>query len=98
MWAFVFAVLGPYAANQAGWVTAEVGRQPWIVYEVMRTEDGISPSLSSAEIATSLAIFIALYTVLAVTAFVLLRRYARLDPPEVSGEEKNDGPIAVAGL
>ncbi len=39
MWVFVFAVLGPYAANQAGWVAAEVGRQPWIVHPPARTVD-----------------------------------------------------------
>ncbi|MFM8762880.1 MAG: cytochrome ubiquinol oxidase subunit I [Solirubrobacterales bacterium] len=94
----VVAIAFPFVSALIGWVFTEAGRQPWIVYEVMRTEDGVSPSVSAAEVAASLSIFIGLYTVLAITAFVLLRRYARVDPPDAAPAEENDRPIAVAGL
>ena len=42
LWILVFSVLGPQLANQLGWFAAEVGRQPWIVYGVMRTPAGLS--------------------------------------------------------
>ena len=63
----------------------------------MRTEDGISPSLSSGEIIASLVTFVGLYAVLAIAAFVLLRRHAQLDPPEVSST-RDDHPYVTAGL
>ena len=44
LWLLVFAVLGPQLANQLGWFAAEVGRQPWIVYGLLRTADGCRPS------------------------------------------------------
>lgn len=64
MWAFVFAVLGPYAANQAGWVTAEVGRQPWIVYGLLRTPDGLSKVVTAEMVLSSILMFGFIYSLL----------------------------------
>jgi cytochrome d ubiquinol oxidase subunit I len=77
----------PYAAALAGWVLSEVGRQPWIVWGLLKTADANSPSVSTATIATSLGVFIALYAALLVVDFVLMRRYARVDPPELGGHD-----------
>ena len=72
MWIFVFAVLGPYAANMSGWTAAEVGRQPWIVYGLMRTVDGVSRTVRPVEIVTSIGMFSIVYLFLfAVWVFVL---------------------------
>jgi cytochrome d ubiquinol oxidase subunit I len=60
----VVAVLGPQVANQAGWVTAEVGRQPWIVQGLMRTSEGISRSVSAGAVVFSLVLFTLIYTLL----------------------------------
>jgi cytochrome d ubiquinol oxidase subunit I len=60
----VAAVLGPQVANQAGWITAEVGRQPWIVQGLMRTSDGISRSVSAGAVVFSLVLFTLIYTLL----------------------------------
>ena len=60
----VFAVLGPQIANQAGWMTAEVGRQPWIVYGLMRTGEGVSRSVSAGAVVFSLVLFTLIYTLL----------------------------------
>jgi cytochrome d ubiquinol oxidase subunit I len=61
---FVVAVLGPQIANQAGWMTAEVGRQPWIVYGLMRTSEGVSRSVSADAVVFSLVLFTLIYTLL----------------------------------
>ena len=76
----------PYAAALAGWVLSEVGRQPWIVWGLLKTADANSPSVSTATIATSLGVFVVLYVALLIVDVVLMRRYARVDPPEVGGE------------
>jgi cytochrome d ubiquinol oxidase subunit I len=56
------------------------------VWGLLKTEAANSPSVSTATIATSLGIFVVLYAALLVVDFVLMRRYARLDPPELGGE------------
>ncbi len=71
LWALVLAVPLPYIANTAGWMTAEIGRQPWLVYGLMRTAAGTSPRVSAGNGLFSLLGFMGLYTLLSM-AFVLL--------------------------
>ena len=61
LWCALLAVPLPFVANELGWITAEVGRQPWIVYQVMKTADAISPNVSAGHILASLAIFGTIY-------------------------------------
>jgi cytochrome bd ubiquinol oxidase subunit I len=96
LWAGVLTIPLPYVAALAGWVLSEVGRQPWIVWGLLKTADANSPNVSTTTIAFSLGIFAALYGVLAVVDFVLMRRYARLDPPEVGGEDDEFATPAVS--
>ena len=86
LWLGVAAIPLPYFAALAGWVLSEVGRQPWIVWGLLKTADANSPSVSTATIATSLGVFIVLYAALLIVDVVLMRRYARVDPPEVGGD------------
>jgi cytochrome d ubiquinol oxidase subunit I len=86
LWAGVLTIPLPYIAALAGWLLSEVGRQPWIVQGLLKTADANSPSVSTATIGLSLAVLALLYGILAVVDFVLMRRYARLDPPEVGGD------------
>jgi len=72
LWAFAWSVLAPQAANQLGWMTAEVGRQPWIVYKLMRTADGISRSVRGPEVVFSLVLFTLIYLLLLVLFLYLL--------------------------
>jgi cytochrome bd ubiquinol oxidase subunit I len=72
-----------------------MGRQPWIVQNLLKTSQAVSPTTSVATVATSLGVFVALYVTLGVVDFVLMRRYARLDPPEV-GEGGGLGATAGA--
>jgi cytochrome d ubiquinol oxidase subunit I len=60
----VFSVLGPQIANQAGWMAAEVGRQPWIVYGLLRTSEGVSRSVSAGDVVFSLVLFTLIYALL----------------------------------
>jgi cytochrome bd ubiquinol oxidase subunit I len=80
-WAAVWTIPLPFLAALAGWVLTEVGRQPWIVYGLLRTSDANSPSVSVAWLGVSLGIFALLYAALTVTDIVLLRRYADPDRP-----------------
>ena len=72
----------PFVMNTAGWMLTENGRQPWIVQGLMKTADGVSPSVSTTEIWISLAVFVLLYLALGVTDLVLMLRYARRGLPE----------------
>jgi cytochrome d ubiquinol oxidase subunit I len=80
LWIFVFAVLLPQAANQLGWFTAEVGRQPWIVYGLMRTAAGVSPSVTTGDVLTSLVLFTLIYLALFVLFIYLLDEKIRHGP------------------
>jgi cytochrome d ubiquinol oxidase subunit I len=80
LWILVFAVLGPQAANQLGWFTAEVGRQPWIVYGLMRTAAGVSPSVTTGQLLASLALFTLIYLALFVLFIYLLDQKIRHGP------------------
>ena len=57
--------MGPagYVAMLAGWITTEVGRQPWVVYGIMRTKDGLSHTVSADQVGLSLFIFVVVYTI-----------------------------------
>jgi cytochrome d ubiquinol oxidase subunit I len=83
LWTAVVTTAFPFLAAIAGWVLTEMGRQPWIVQDLLKTDGAHSPSVSSSTIVVSLSAFALLYIVLGVVDFVLMRRYARVDPPEV---------------
>jgi cytochrome d ubiquinol oxidase subunit I len=91
LWAAVATIPLPYVAALAGWVLTEVGRQPWIVQGLLKTADANSPSVGSATIWISLGVFAFLYIALAIVDFVLMRRFAGVDPPPVSADERT-GP------
>jgi len=82
-WTAILAIALPYIAATAGWILTEMGRQPWIVQNLLKTSDAVSPNLTTAAVATSLGAFASLYVALGVVDFALMRRYARVDPPNV---------------
>jgi cytochrome d ubiquinol oxidase subunit I len=86
LWLGVATIPLPYVSALAGWVLTEVGRQPWIVWGLLKTADANSPSVARSTIALSLGVFALLYGALAVVDFVLMRKFARLDPPELGGD------------
>lgn len=71
LWVYVWAVLLPQIANQVGWYTAEVGRQPWVVYNLLRTSDALSEAVKAEQVMFSLILFTLVY-ILLFTLFVYL--------------------------
>ena len=74
---FPYALFLPYVANSLGWILTEMGRQPWIVYGLMRTTDALSPSLTKGMVITSLIGFSLVYGLLMAVDIYLLSKYAR---------------------
>jgi cytochrome d ubiquinol oxidase subunit I len=72
-----WAIPLPYLANTAGWLLTEVGRQPWIVFGRLRTEEGVSSSVSAGMVLTSLLLFALIYIALMVANVYLLAKFAR---------------------
>jgi cytochrome d ubiquinol oxidase subunit I len=72
LWVLVLSVLGPQIANQAGWFAAEIGRQPWIVYHVLRTSEGLSAVVGANVVLASLILFTVIYFLLFAVFIYLL--------------------------
>lgn len=87
LWIFVFAVVGPYIANQAGWIAAEVGRQPWVVYGLLRTGDAVSPSIASGQVLASIVLFGLIYLMLFAIWVYVLNEKIKTGPEAVNTEE-----------
>jgi len=75
----------------AGWTTTETGRQPWTVYGLMRTADSVTPSLTTIDVAVSLAIYVLSYLVIFGAGFILLRRLVRVGPVSASESDTDPG-------
>ncbi len=86
--AMVISILAPYLANQAGWFTAEMGRQPWIVYHLLRTADGVSKSVASNQILGSILMFIVIYSFLFSLFIYLMDHKIKHGPDEEDADDK----------
>ncbi len=75
-----FALFLPYLASELGWVVAEIGRQPWIVYGLLRTANAASRAITPGDVLASLIGFAIIYSLLAVADLFLLTKYARKIP------------------
>ena len=73
----------PYLANELGWTVTEMGRQPWIVYGMMKTTDAAS-RLGGSQVALSLTAFVVVYSLLGIACFYLIFKYARKGPEPAS--------------
>ncbi|HTU69594.1 MAG TPA: cytochrome ubiquinol oxidase subunit I [Candidatus Baltobacteraceae bacterium] len=80
LWLLLLAMPFPYIANEAGWVTTEVGRQPWIIYGIMRTAQGISPTVVTGETIFTLIGFAGMYFLLGVLFLYLVLREIAIGP------------------
>lgn len=85
LWIFVFSVLGPQIANQLGWISAEVGRQPWIVYNLLRTSEALSKVVTANQVMFSLILFTLVYLLLFILFIYLLNEKIKHGP---EGAEK----------
>ena len=73
----ILAIPLPYLANELGWIAAEVGRQPWAVYRVLRTADAASKVVPAGDILFSLVLFTAIYTLIAAAGLSIILRLVR---------------------
>lgn len=89
LWVFVFAVLGPELANQLGWFSAELGRQPWVVQGLLLTANAGSPSVPSGSVIVSLIGFAMIYALLGILFVYLLNEKIQHGPGEPMPEEQN---------
>jgi len=108
LWYFVFAVALAFAANETGWIAAEVGRQPWIVHPVqdaagtlmggLRTSDGASEAVRSDMVLGSIVMFGVLYALLFALWVYLLDRTIRHGPQpiEEAGPRADNGRLLSA--
>jgi cytochrome d ubiquinol oxidase subunit I len=101
LYAAVAAPLLPVFANSFGWIFTEVGRQPWIVFGLMTTANGVSPSVSMGEVITSMIVFTLLYGALAVVEIKLFLHYVRkgaepFEQPQDPADRDEDAPLVFA--
>lgn len=80
LWALLFMIPFPYIANTTGWYTAELGRQPWLVYNLLRTVDGVSPTVSAGNTLFTLLGFIGLYFLLGLLFLLLAGKIINKGP------------------
>lgn len=87
----LFSIPAPLLANEFGWISAEVGRQPWIVQGLMKTQQAFSPVVPAGQVALSIFLFLVVYTLLFTVWIFLLRRELSHGPEALSGETAGRG-------
>jgi cytochrome bd ubiquinol oxidase subunit I len=83
LWLLMMMLPFPYIATTAGWITAEVGRQPWLIYGIMRTPAGVSAHVSTGNALFTLIGFMGIYTILAILFLFLVYREIEEGPEHV---------------
>lgn len=95
--ALIFSIPLPQVANQAGWVSAEVGRQPWVVYGVLRTADAVSVTVPAGQVLFTLVMFGVIYALLFAMYLSLLVREVRHGPASPGKTSAEAAPIEEQG-
>lgn len=95
LWPLMLSFPLPYIANTAGWITAEIGRQPWVVYGLIRTSESYSKYVSAGNSLFTLLGFMAMYSVLSIL-FIILIFLAVQQGPESAAFTGTESPITVA--
>jgi cytochrome bd ubiquinol oxidase subunit I len=98
LWVLMLAFPFPYIANTAGWMTTELGRQPWLVYGLLRTADGASPTVHSGTVLFTLIGFTGLYFVLGVLFLFLIGREIAHGPVALDAVGSPHGPPSAGEL
>lgn len=86
LWSLIVSVIFPQIANQAGWVTAEMGRQPWIVQGLLRTQDGVSKAVSANQVLSSIIMYLVIFGFLLVVFLYLLDQKIKHGPDTAEDE------------
>jgi cytochrome d ubiquinol oxidase subunit I len=84
----LFSIPLPYLANEFGWIAAEVGRQPWAVYRILKTADAVSPVVPAGNILFSLILFVLVYALIAVVGGSILVKLIKKGPDELPQYEE----------
>jgi len=95
LWMLMLSFPFPFIANTAGWMTAEIGRQPWLVYGLMRTQEGFSPTVSSGNILFTLLGFMGMYLALGILYLFLIWREVEHGPTLLAGELASTAEASV---
>jgi cytochrome bd ubiquinol oxidase subunit I len=90
LWVLMLAIPFPFIANTAGWLTAELGRQPWLAYGLFRTSEGVSPQVSSGNVLFTLIGFAGMYMIMGLLYIVLMVREVD-HGPEAETLESSEG-------
>jgi cytochrome bd ubiquinol oxidase subunit I len=93
LWVLMLAMPFPFIANTAGWLVAELGRQPWLAYGLLRTSEGVSPQLSSGNVLFTLIGFAGMYLIIGLLYILLIVREVDHGPRPEAGEI-TEGQIA----
>lgn len=96
LWVLLLCLPFPYIANTAGWLTAEIGRQPWLIYGLMRTSEGYSKYVSAGNGLFTLLGFMGLYALLAILFLYLIHREINHGPISSSADVNTGIPITAA--
>jgi cytochrome d ubiquinol oxidase subunit I len=86
LWILMLAMPFPFIANTAGWLVAELGRQPWLAYGLLRTSEGVSPQLSSGNVLFTLIGFAGMYLIIGLLYILLIVREVDHGPRPEAGE------------
>jgi len=97
LWALMLAMPFPYIATTAGWMTAELGRQPWLVYGLMRTAEGTSPRVSAGNTLFTLIGFSGLYLVIGILFLYLVGREIAHGPGSPPSQPRMTRTPGLAG-
>jgi len=96
LWTLMLAIPLPYIANTAGWMTAELGRQPWLIYGLMRTAHGASPRVGAGNAWFTLIGFMGMYALLAILWLFLVYREIELGPEPGAGLDRETAAAIAA--
>jgi cytochrome bd ubiquinol oxidase subunit I len=96
LWLLMLCVPLPYIANTAGWMTAELGRQPWLIYGLMRTSQGVSPRVGAGNALFTLIGFMGLYLVLGILWLFLVYREIEIGPDPNRHLDNEDALVVAA--
>ncbi|MFZ0881012.1 MAG: cytochrome ubiquinol oxidase subunit I [Candidatus Acidiferrales bacterium] len=96
LWILMLSLPFPFIANTAGWITAEVGRQPWLIYGLMLTRAGVSTQVSAGNAWFTLIGFLGLYTILAILFLFLVYREIEEGPEGHSAGVAANAPLPAA--
>jgi len=84
LWPMILSVVLPHIGQQCGWIGTEIGRQPWIVYKILRTSDGVSTTITAPQVLGSIIMFIVIYLLLFSLFLFLLDRKIKHGPEEIA--------------